>query len=92
MKKTVPVPLNEYELEKIDYLVKIGRYKNRIQAIKAIIKNGIHEEIVLFEDPNSEEEKESRKVLERMLNCPDLNFIIKSNLSAHDMLSQERER
>ena len=32
MMTTVSVKLNEDELEKIDYLVKLGRYENRSQA------------------------------------------------------------
>jgi len=43
-------------------------------------------------EQNAAAEKESQKVLDMMLNSPNLNFIIKSNLSAHELISKDRDR
>ncbi len=92
MMTTIPVPLTEAELAKVDYLVKSGRYKNRTQAIVAILSAGIQAQVIPFEWERPDEREASAKLLEKMLNTPDLNFSIQSEKSAHELLGDERER
>ncbi len=47
--KTIPVPLDDNDLKKIDYLIKIGRYKNRTQAIRNLLQEKLAEEWIIFE-------------------------------------------
>ena len=47
----IPVKLSAAIIEKIDYLVKIGKYKNRSQAIREFIAKALVEE-TLFEIEN----------------------------------------
>ena len=46
MMNTIPVPLTEAEVVKLDYLVKIGRFKNRTQAILTILRIGIQSQMI----------------------------------------------
>ncbi len=92
MMATIPRPLTEAELAKVDYLVRNGRYKNRTQAIVAILRAGIQAQVVPFEWEKQDEKEASAKVLEKMLNTPDLNFSIRSEKSAHELIGEERER
>ncbi len=87
---TIPVPLMESDLARLDYLVKSGRYKNRTQAIVAILRAGIQAQMIPFEWERPDEKDASAKLLEKMLKTPDLNFAIQSKKSAHELLGEER--
>jgi Arc/MetJ-type ribon-helix-helix transcriptional regulator len=91
---TVPVQLSDEDVAKIDYLVQIGKYKNRTQAIKHYLKTGLLQEIILFEweevDPQTV--AASKRVLDKMCRHPQLNFSIISAKSAHELIAEERER
>lgn len=92
MMATIPVQLSNFELAKIDYLVKIGRYKNRTQAIIALLRSGIREESLSFDWEDPLEEGASQALIEQMLRDPETHFVIKGQKSAHDLLAEERER
>jgi Arc/MetJ-type ribon-helix-helix transcriptional regulator len=92
MMTTVPVPLSEIELEKIDSLVRIGRYKNRSQALKALLKVGIAHTTIHFEWEHLEEEQESQQLLENMLKAKKPLLTILSDKSAHEIISEDRSR
>ena len=54
MMATIPLKLNDSDIKKIDYLVKIGKYKSRNQAIRSLINRSLKEEALLFEDEDSQ--------------------------------------
>ena len=63
---TIPIQLNEVDLGKIDYLIKIGRYKNCSQALRFLIQDRLSQETIQFEFENIEVEKSASKSLK---NC-----------------------
>jgi len=89
---TIPIQLNEAELQKIDYLIRIGRYKNRNQAIKAMLNERLVRESYLFAFESAEEDQVRRKVVEKLLGKPDISFKNLTKKSAVELVSEERER
>ena len=51
------IKLNEIELQKIDRLIKIGRYKNRSQAIRSFIIDKLEDENLFSEETDPGLEK-----------------------------------
>jgi hypothetical protein len=93
MMTTIPVQFNEMELKKIDYLVQIGRYKNRNQAIKGMIHDKLSEQVLDFDFENLEEEEKRKKILEKIIakNIP-ISFTISSNKTSVELIGEDRER
>lgn len=92
MMTTIPIQLNETDLKKIDYLVKIGRYKNRSQAIKTILQERLSQEAIQFNLENPEEENLRKQIVQELSKIPNFSFKIKSKKSAAELVSEERER
>ena len=89
---TIPIQLNEIDLKKIDYLVKIGLYKNRSQAIKAILQERLAQETILLNSENLEEEHLRKKIVQDLSKIVTFSFKIDSEKSAADLVSEQRER
>ena len=64
---TIPIQLNEVDLGKIDYLIKIGRYKNCSQALRFLIQDRLSQETIQFEFENIEVEKKRQQIVEELL-------------------------
>lgn len=90
---TILIHLSEVYLKKIDYLIKIGRYLNRSDAIKSMIDEKLTQEVLLFEFDTQKDienrEKIMKEIREKNLS---LNFINDSNKTAADLINEERER
>ncbi len=89
---TIPIPLDDNDLKKIDYLIKIGRYKNRTQAIKALLQEKLTQETIIFEWDKSYDEDTLKKIISTLTRLPDFSFTIKSNKSATELIGEDRER
>jgi len=89
---TIPIPLDENEINKIDYLVKIGRYKNRTQALKALIQEKLAQETIIFDWEKSSDEIAKKKIIQELIKLPEFSFSIKSAKSAEELIGEERER
>ena len=90
MMATIPVKLNKVEVSKIDYLVKIGKYKSRNQAIRSFINISLLQESINIEDDNPEIEKIKDKLYQLWDLQPEFNLTTRSNKSLVDMISQDR--
>ncbi|MHA1265809.1 MAG: ribbon-helix-helix domain-containing protein [Candidatus Helarchaeota archaeon] len=90
--KTIPIPLEDRDLEKIDYLIKIGRYKNRTQAIKALLQEKLAQETIIFEWEQAVDESSIKRVIEDLTRSSEFSFTIKSKQSAAELIGEERER
>ncbi len=86
----IPIRLSDVDLKKIDYLIKIGRYKNRSHAIKEILKEKLAQETSIQEFENPEEEQERKRVVQELSKIPNFGFTIKSKKSAAEIVSEER--
>ena len=89
---TVPIQLKEADISKIDYPVKMGKFKSRNQAIRALIEESLaREEIDLNEsDPKTLVEKEQFfQLLDQM---PHFQLCLKGNKSIADLVSKDRDR
>ncbi|NHI94611.1 MAG: ribbon-helix-helix protein, CopG family [Candidatus Lokiarchaeota archaeon] len=88
---TLPIKLKKEIIEKIDYLVKIGRYPNRSAAIREIIYEKLANENFLWEETLI-----NRKKIEDMLNnlkkIKDFQIIFTSDKTANELVSEGRER
>ncbi|MHA1651278.1 MAG: ribbon-helix-helix domain-containing protein [Candidatus Helarchaeota archaeon] len=89
---TIPVPLNDDDLKKIDYLVKIGRYKNRTQAIKALLRKQLAQQTIILKGGKTIDEKSIKNIINELSKLPDFSFTIKSSKSAVELVGEERER
>ncbi|MHA1300710.1 MAG: ribbon-helix-helix domain-containing protein [Candidatus Helarchaeota archaeon] len=88
---TVPIKLKKEIIEKIDYLVKMGRYPNRSVAIRQILEEKLSLENYIFEDFILIKEK-IKPMLNKAMEIPDLNIKLKSKKSATELVSEGRER
>jgi Arc/MetJ-type ribon-helix-helix transcriptional regulator len=88
----IPIPLEEEEINKIDYLVKTGRYKNRIQVIKALIQEKLAQETIIFDWEESPDEIAKKKIIQELVKLPEFSFSIKSAKSAEELIGEERGR
>jgi len=68
MMTIVPIQLNEMELQKIDFLIKTGKYKNRSQAIRTLLNQRLEQETFSFEWENEEEDQKRNEIVEKLLN------------------------
>lgn len=89
---TIPIKLNKVEVSKIDYLVKLGKYKSRNQAIRSFIEKSLLQESINLEDDNLDIEK-IKNILYQLWDLqPAFNLTTESNKSLVDMVSQDRMR
>jgi Arc/MetJ-type ribon-helix-helix transcriptional regulator len=89
---TIPVELDDVEIRKIDHLVKIGRFKNRSQAIRSIIRDKLVHETYLPEPVDPETEKRYREVMVNLRKLTPLSVQIESMKSPLELIKGERER
>lgn len=89
---TIPIPIEENDLKKIDYLIKIGRYKNRTQAIKALLQEKLAQETIIFEWEKSVDAIPIKKIIDDLTKLSNFSFTIESNKSADELIGEERER
>jgi Arc/MetJ-type ribon-helix-helix transcriptional regulator len=89
---TIPIKLDEVEIRKIDHLVKIGRYKNRSQAIRSFIKTKLEDEIMLPEAADPEIEKQYHDIMAKLRKQVHLMIQINSPKTALELVENERER
>ncbi|MHA1617477.1 MAG: hypothetical protein ACTSX9_09250 [Candidatus Njordarchaeales archaeon] len=83
----VPVRLSKEEIMLIDYLVKIGRFKSRNEAIRYMIKKSLQD---LLDDLFVA--KETDRIVEDLLKISEDIFIIKSEKTAEELVREDRER
>ncbi|NVM05181.1 MAG: ribbon-helix-helix protein, CopG family [Candidatus Helarchaeota archaeon] len=88
---SISIKLKKEIIEKIDYLVKIGRYPNRSVAIREIIEEKLSNENYILEDYFLIEEK-IKPILQEILKITDLEINLKSKKSATELVSEGRER
>ncbi len=88
----IPIQLSDVDLKKIDYLIKLGRYKNRSQAIKEILKEKLAQETSMQDFETLEEEEKRKKIVQELSKVSKFEFSIKSKKSAAEIISEERER
>ena len=89
---TIPIRIDDADLKKIEYLVKKGLYKNRSQAIKKLLIEGLQQELMPFEW-KKESNKESRiKIINKLSSIESFSFSNKSTKSAEDIIGEERGR
>lgn len=85
---TIPIGLDEKIIEKIDLLIKIGRYKNRTEALRDQIVKGL-EKISLLEENNKVKDK-INLFLKLLLDMKDPPTIFPTQRSAIEIVTEER--
>ena len=86
----IPVRIPTDKLERIDYLVKIGRFKNRSEALKFFISTSLEkEEIIMLE--HDVDMIKINELLDKIGKKKNL-LIIESEKSAVEMVSEGRSR
>ncbi len=89
---TIPIQLSDIDLEKIDRLVKLGRYKNRSQAIKAMLREKLDQETIIFEWENEKDKDVQAQILKLALSKKDSILTWKSPKSAVELIREDRDR
>jgi metal-responsive CopG/Arc/MetJ family transcriptional regulator len=88
---TFPIQLNDGDLEKIDHLIHLGKYKNRSQAIKSMIQSKLAEEIIPVEWDSSENKEQRQQILNKIFNNKTMNIKITSKKNAEDLVREQRD-
>ncbi|MFX0133525.1 MAG: ribbon-helix-helix domain-containing protein [Candidatus Hodarchaeota archaeon] len=88
---SIPIKLKKEIIEKLDYLVKVGRYPNRSAAVREIIEEKLSNENYLLEDFMLIEEK-VKPILQKLIKIQDFEIVLKSKKSATELVSEGRER
>ena len=89
---TIPIKLNKVDVSKIDYLVKMGRYKSRNQAIRSFIEISLLKESLFLEADNPEMEERKTELYQIWDMQPEFNLTTKSKKSLVERVSQDRMR
>ena len=93
MMATIPIKLRDSDVKKIDYLVKIGKYKSRNQAIRSFINKSLEEESFLFEEENPELNSIKEKLFHIWDTSGGIQFKVSDQeISLVDRVSKDRER
>jgi len=87
----IPVKLKKELIEKLDYLIRIGVYKNRNSAIREILEDELSKrnyyEFENFVDPGK-----IRNIVEGLLVIKDFNITLESDKTAVELVREGRER
>ncbi|MHA1728143.1 MAG: ribbon-helix-helix domain-containing protein [Promethearchaeota archaeon] len=89
---TIPIRIDEIDLKKIDFLIKIGRFKNRSQALRQFIHDRLKKEILLFEQDDKSNEKLRLEVLSKLKKKDNFSFSLLSKKNAEEIIGENRER
>ena len=87
---TIPVGLDEETIAKLDALVQKGLYKNRTEAIRAQIMNGLDKRSVLEIKETPEAIKE--KIFQKLLQSSKPINLLATKKSITELVSEGRER
>ncbi|MHA1358516.1 MAG: ribbon-helix-helix domain-containing protein [Candidatus Helarchaeota archaeon] len=88
---TLPIKLKKELIEKIDYLVRIGRYPNRSAAIREIIEEKLADRNYFIEDSIINWER-IYKILQELTELKEFTITFTSRKSATELVSEGRER
>ena len=92
MMTTILLQLSEIDLKKIDHLIKIGRYKNRSQALKRIIQERLEKEVLQFDLENINFNSQEDQLIQDLIQIPHFTFKISTNETAAELIAKERDR
>ncbi len=88
---TILLHVDSSDLKKIDYLIKIGRYKNRSQAIKLMYQSKVGQESITFEWESADEEVEIQAVVDEISSLPSAKITWQTTKSAVDLVREMRD-
>lgn len=88
---TYPIKLKKELVEKIDYLVQLGRYPNRSTAIREIIEDRLARETYYLEGLSKTNEI-IKPILQNLIKLDNFEIRLKSKKSATELVSEGRER
>ncbi|MHA2364336.1 MAG: hypothetical protein ACXAC7_10285 [Candidatus Hodarchaeales archaeon] len=86
----IPINLDEDIIKKVEILIKMGKYKNRTEALRDQITKGIERMSIFEEDEKQNEVVEA--IVERLLRIDKPLNLLKTEKSAVDLISEGRER
>ena len=88
---TYPIKLKKELIEKIDYLVRLGRYPNRSAAIREILEERLSNENYYLEDFLKIEEA-IKPIVQQLIKLEKFEINLNSKKSATELVSEGRER
>jgi hypothetical protein len=89
---TIPVQLNDIDLAKLDFLIRLGKYKNRTQAIKTIIQSKLEQESFPFEWDSPSDREKRQEIIQQILQNNSLKIEIQSKKNAVELVREQRDR
>jgi len=89
---TIPIKLTKVEVSKIDYLVKLGKFKSRNQAIRSFIETSLVQESINLEDHNPELENIKNQLYKLWDTQLEFSLTTEGIKSLVDIVSQDRMR
>jgi Arc/MetJ-type ribon-helix-helix transcriptional regulator len=88
---TIPVQLPDPDLQKIDLLINLGKYKNRTQAIREIIHSKLTQESLSLDFENAQEIAQEKKIIQEILESGPVELKWKEKRSAAELLRMDRD-
>jgi hypothetical protein len=89
---TIPIKLKDEDVHKIDYLIKMGKNRNRNQAIITMIETSLAQEPISFNESDPIPQEGNDKITQFFDAQPDFGFSLESGKSLADLVSEDRER
>ena len=86
---TIPIQLKDAEIHKIDYLVKIGKYKSRNQALKQLVEESLSRQKIQLEEEIQENNDERMRLFELLDRCGGFRLTLTTKELAADLISKE---
>ncbi|MHA1300712.1 MAG: ribbon-helix-helix domain-containing protein [Candidatus Helarchaeota archaeon] len=89
--KVIPIKLSDELVEKIDYLVKSGKYSNRSIAIRQLLENTLKDEEIFY---NNAEYKKNHinKIINSLIKEKKVILDIAPGKTAVEIIAEGRER
>ena len=89
---TIPIHLEDSDLKKIDYLIKTGRFKNRSQVIKIMLRSKLDQEGFPLEWENEDQERQRQHILQQLLPRKDIQIQWRTGKNSVEQVRESRDR
>jgi hypothetical protein len=89
---TIPIKLKDAEISKIYYLVKLGKYKSRNQAIRSLIENSLSREPLFLNELNPNFDEIKVQLFQIWDQIPNFTLTLQNGKSWVDQISHDRDR
>ncbi len=92
MMAIIPVKLSNTDLEKIDSLIALGKFKNRSQALRQMLHEKLEEHPFPLQFDTPEDRKNRENLIKEALSRSNFKMEIVSKKTASEIVGTQRDR